>query len=121
MIFDKLIQPEKAAVLIICNFSPALSNLENRIDELDDTEETGDHKYRYERIEDLIHNKDVARVIKLSLNGREDFFLRNYSIYYDSRFTDKLFGISWCNREKINYDVCRPLPFAGWSVCTDNG
>lgn len=98
-----------AILLVICNFSPALSNLENKIDELNNTEETGNRKYRYERIEDLINNKDVARIIKLSLNGREDFFLKNYSVYSESRLSDKLFGISWCDREIINYDVKKKL------------
>lgn len=98
-----------AILLVICNFSPALSNLENRIDQIDDTEETGTRQYRYEKIEDFIKNKQVANIVKLSLNGREEFFLKNYSVYSDSKLKNQLFGISWCDRESINYNVKKKL------------
>ncbi len=94
---------------IICNFSPTLSNLENRADQLDDTDEVVGKKYKYNRIDDIIKDKTLGKVIKLALNGREEFFLKNYSIYETSGASDKLFGISWSNREKINYDVKKKL------------
>ena len=39
---------------IICNFSPTLSNLENRVDQLDDTDVVVGKKYKYNRIDDII-------------------------------------------------------------------
>ena len=98
-----------ACLAIICNFSPALSNLENRVDQLDDETSDVNRKYRYEKIEDIVKNKTVAKIIKLSLNGRESFFLKNYSVYSTSKVTDKLFGLSWSNRESIDYDVKKKL------------
>ena len=98
-----------AILLIICNFSPALSNLENRIDQIDDTNDTAERKYRYEKIDDLVKNKQASKIVKLSLNGREEFFLKNYSIYSESKIKNQLFGISWTNRESINYDVKKKL------------
>lgn len=96
-------------LIIICNFSPTLSNLEGRINILDNSEETVEKKYKYEKIEDIIKNKTIANIIKISLNGREEFFLKNYSIYANSKLSDKLFGISWSDREVINYDVNKKL------------
>ncbi len=98
-----------ALLFVICNFSPALSNLENSVDQLNVDDEEVEGKYRYNRIEDIVSNKTAAKIIKVGLNGREKFFLKNYSIYYDSRLQDKLFGISWTNRELINYDVKKKL------------
>lgn len=98
-----------AILVVVCNFSPALSNLAGQMDTIDEPDDTVERQYKYEKIEDLIKNKNVAKVVKLSLNGRESFFLKNYSVYADSRLSDKLFGLSWCYRESINYDVEKKL------------
>ena len=39
----------------------------------------------------------------------EEFFLKNYSIYSESKIKNQLFGISWCVRKSINYDVKKKL------------
>lgn len=60
-------------------------------------------------MEDIIKNKNAARIVTIALNGRESFFLKNYSIYSESSTADKLFGISWSNRKQINYTLEKKL------------
>ena len=96
-------------LILICNLSPAISNLENRIDLLDEPDDEITQKYKYEKIDDIIKNKSIANIIKVGMNGRESFFLKNYSIYEESNINSKLFGISWSNRKSINYNVKKKL------------
>lgn len=102
---------------VIFKYSPAVNNLEGRIDDVknqvsasEKKEDSKDEvKYRYETIEDLIPNKSVAKVFTVVFSGRTDFFLKNYSIYSESSFSDKLLGLSWSNRPSINYNVPKKL------------
>lgn len=96
-------------IAIICNFSPAISNLEGSLDRIENEEEAVEEDYKYSTIDDLVKNKTLAKVVKLGFNGREDFFFRNYSVYYNSSITDKLMGLGWSNREKLNYTYERKL------------
>ena len=105
-------------LVLISSFSPTLTNFEGAIDrvtnqenkeELTEELDKEEKKYKYEKVEDLIPNKDVAKVFTLALNGRADFFLKNYSVYYNSSFVDKLFGLSWSNREKLDYTFEKKL------------
>ena len=88
-----------AILLVVCSFSPAPSNLEKnrkRINKLGD-----------KGIEQYIHNKDLANLIKVTLNGREDSFLNDFVMYLDEDTTGKLFGIGWTkcgNNECSKYD-----------------
>lgn len=95
-------------LIINLSFSPAYKNLRNSItlNSKNDKIEI-DSNQKYKKIEDLIHNKAIVKIVKISLNGREDFFLQNYSIYYASPTVDKLFGLGWSNHN--NYNIKRKL------------
>lgn len=117
--FDKIMLPALLLIFlgVIFKYSPAVNNLEGRIDDVknqasvsEKKEESKDEvKYRYETIEDLIPNKSIAKVFTVVFSGRTDFFLKNYSIYYESSLSDKLFGLSWSNRPSLNYNVQKKL------------
>lgn len=94
---------------IVCTLSPAISNLENSISVMNETKETTERKYKYESIDDITKNAVISKIVKIGLNGRESFFLKNYSIYEESSILDKLFGLGWTNRESINYDLYKKL------------
>ena len=82
-------------LLVVCSFSPAPSNLEKnrkRISKLGDS-----------RLEEYIHNKDLAHLIEVSLNGREDAFLNDFVMYLDEDTQGKLFGLGWT---KCGKDDC---------------
>ena len=102
-------------LIIMCGFSPTISNLKGSIDRVTEQEkdkveeEKEPQKFKYNNIQDIIPNEKIADGITVLLNGRADFFLMNYSIYSESSSVDKLFGISWSNREKINYTFDKKL------------
>lgn len=103
---------------IACQFSPTIQNLKGSIEDSQDAEliqkreeesKKDGEKYKYSKMEDIIKNKNAARIVTIALNGRESFFLKNYSIYSESSTVDKLFGISWSNRKQINYTLEKKL------------
>lgn len=104
-------------LIIACQFSPTIKNLKGSIDNLNDQEliqkreeeSKKQGEFKYNDINDIFKNKSVAKVVTIALNGREGFFLKNYSIYSESPIVDKLFGISWSNRNKINYTIEKKL------------
>jgi hypothetical protein len=53
--------------------------------------------------------KPVTKIIKVALNERDSFFLMNFSVYSESSLVDKLFGISWSDRESLGYTFERKL------------
>lgn len=118
--FDKFMLPALLLIFlgIIFTYSPAMVNLEGRIDdinnkdnlvEVEKEDELDEFQYKYETIEDLISNKFMAKICTIVFSGRTDFFLKNYSIYSDSSFNDKMFGLGWNDREVINYYVPKKL------------
>lgn len=94
-------------LMAVCNFSPTYENLQGSIDRVSNTEET--EKDTNNTINDIVSNKNIAKIITVALNGREEFFLKNYNIYSNSDVIDKLFGLSWSNRSKINYTFEKKL------------
>lgn len=100
-------------------FSPAVSNLRSSMDwvnnnddfklEQEEEREKNAGLYKYNDMYELIGNKQIANVFTVALNGRADFFLKNYSIYSDSGLKNQLFGISWSNRKSINYILRKKL------------
>lgn len=104
-------------LIISCQFSPTIENLKGSIDDLNndeinqkrEEEEALQGTFKYNNINDVFKNKDIAKIVTIALNGREGFFLKNYSIYSDSSTVDKFFGISWSNRPSINYTINKKL------------
>jgi len=100
--------------------SPTITNLEGRIEdvnnpevEVNKSEELSEKKeklnLKYETIEDLIPNKKLSKLFTVALNGRVDFFLKNYSIYSEVGIINQLFGLSWSNRPNLNYTIDKKL------------
>lgn len=104
-------------LVIACQFSPTITNLKGSIDDLNDEEliekrkeeEKKQGTFKYSNINDIFKNEQLSKVVTIALNGREGFFLKNYSIYSDSGTIDKLFGIGWSNRPNINYTIAKKL------------
>lgn len=100
--------------ILVCNISPTIKNLEGSIDRnselvTDEKIEEDDKTFKYEDISDLIKNEKINKIVKIALNGRDKFFLMNYSIYEESSLVDKLFGLSWSDRKKFDYTFERKL------------
>lgn len=86
------------------------NNLENKVPDKEtdveneeNNETNNDIVIEYKRLDDLIQNEKIKKVINLLLSGRADFFLKNFSVYKDSGIKNILFGLSWSNRLELNY------------------
>ena len=74
-----------------------------------DKDDNPNNNIIYKNIDDLIENNTIKKIIKVLFNGRENFFLKNYAIYKNSGINNILFGLSWSDRESINYIVVDKL------------
>ena len=79
----------------VCNYSPAMSNLEEHNQRIEDEKKS--EIVIPKKLDNYIHNEALARLVKLGLNGREEFFLNNVDIYAETSIEDKLFGLGWSN------------------------
>ncbi len=87
-------------------FSPTVSNIgmSSKIIAMDE-EETRDIR----RLEEFIDDEKLIDMIKLVLNGREDFFVTNLYVYNHSNVVNKFMGIGWTDWEEIDYTYERKL------------
>lgn len=78
---------------------PAVKNLQRAISESNSiVEETDTEEYNY----GIFANKELQKVIKVALSGRDKFFFRTLTIYQNANTDDKLFGIGFVNRDEID-------------------
>ena len=86
-----------------CTYSPALANLEGNSQRIENERRS---KVADKKLDQYIHNKNIAKLVELALNGREEFFLNDMLLYIDEDPADKLFGLGWtmCQEDSCDYE-----------------
>lgn len=93
-----------AIILVwVCNYSPALSNLEGNSQRIENERRS---KVVDKKLDQYIKNKKLAKLVELGLNGREEFFLNDMLLYQKENIPDKFFGLGWskCTSDECDYD-----------------
>jgi len=81
----------------------------NEIKDSTQNNESNNNLITYKTLDELINNNSIKKIIKVMFSGREDFFLKNFAVYRSSGIKNILFGLSFSDREAINYTFSKKL------------